>query len=97
MGNNLIKTKTKMLYIKCLIQLKNINKQQWLKDNALYNMGLKDGEYQREPRWPIEMQVLSDKVRHIDTAFPTPEPFYARSIIKPNRQFLISSPKNSFL
>lgn len=52
---------------------------QWLKDNALFNMGLKDGEYQREPRWPIEMQVLPDKIRHIDTAFPNPEPFYVKS------------------
>ena len=54
----------------------------WLKDNALFNMGLKDGEYQREPRWPIEMQVLSDKIRHIDTPFPQAEPFYSRSKTK---------------
>jgi hypothetical protein len=43
-------------------------------------MGLKDGEYQREPRWPIEMQVLPDKIRHIDNSFPQAEPFYSRSM-----------------
>lgn len=36
-------------------------------------------EYQREPRWPIEMQVLADKIKHIDIAPEEPEPFYIKS------------------
>ena len=44
-----------------------------------YNVGFKGSEYQREPRWPIEMQVLPDKIRHIEATNKEPEPFYVKS------------------
>lgn len=53
---------------------------QWLKDNNnIYNIGMKEIEYQREPRWPVEMQVLPDKIRHIESFSKEPEPYYVKS------------------
>lgn len=39
----------------------------------------KDVEYQKEPRWPVEMQVLSEKITHIAALPAEPEPFYVKS------------------
>ncbi|CAF0708203.1 unnamed protein product [Brachionus calyciflorus] len=57
---------------------KSENYKWWLKDNV-YNFGKKELEYQREPRWPVEMQVLPEKIRHIDTVFNESEPFYVKT------------------
>ena len=40
---------------------------------------MKEIEYQREPRWPVEMQVLPDKIRHIESFSKEPEPYYVKS------------------
>ena len=45
----------------------------------MFGGGLKEGDYQREPKWPIEMQVLPDKIKHIDEGSIEPEPFYVKS------------------
>ncbi len=42
---------------------------------------MKGIEYQREPRWPTEMQVLPEKIRHIQTPFNEVETFYQKSKI----------------
>ena len=51
----------------------------WLKDNNFYNIGMKEIELQREPRWPVEMQVLPDKIRHINVVPKEQEPFYVKT------------------
>lgn len=53
-----------------------------MKDNNNWQqIAQKDVEYQKEPRWPVEMQVLPDKITHIMTLPNEPEPFYIKSKI----------------
>ena len=52
----------------------------WMNQKDLYSLGLKDLDFQREPRWPIEMQVLPERIKHINVIPNYPEPFYTRSI-----------------
>ena len=40
---------------------------------------MKEIELQREPRWPVEMQVLPDKIRHINVVPKEQEQFYAKT------------------
>jgi hypothetical protein len=55
----------------------------WINDsnssNNIFNLGLKEADHLREPHWPIEMQVIKDKIHHIDTVFQDTEPFYIKS------------------
>ncbi len=53
----------------------------WLNNEQknVLNFGLQDTDYQREPRWPIELQVLNERVRHLNAVPSKPEPFYQRS------------------
>jgi hypothetical protein len=57
------------------------NYKWWLKENNLIQLGQKELEYQREPRWPVEMQVLPDKIKHIQGISNESEPFYVKSRI----------------
>ena len=54
----------------------------WINQKDLYSLGFKEIDYQREPRWPIEMQVLPERVKHIITMPNFAEPFYMKSKIK---------------
>jgi hypothetical protein len=40
---------------------------------------MKEIELQREPRWPVEMQVLPDKIRHISVVPKEQEAFYVKT------------------
>jgi hypothetical protein len=63
----------------------NDNYKWWLKDNNMASIGQKELEFQREPRWPTEMQVLPEKIKHVQWAPGGPEPFYKSSKV-PNKK-----------
>jgi hypothetical protein len=65
--------------INSLNQLLFIFFKKWINQKDLYSLGLKELDYQREPRWPMEMQVLPERVKHITTMPNFTEPFYVRS------------------
>jgi cytosolic carboxypeptidase protein 2/3 len=54
-------------------------------------LGINDLDYQREPRWPIEMQVLPGRIKHINVIPKEPEIFYTKTGLEETPMISIDS------